>query len=77
MQRNVLVISTSNGGEKNYLTAAETWGALRKLISADYDLSVLKATENVNKTTLEDEDSVLPTEDFILYLRPEKTKSGN
>ena len=39
-----------------------------------YDLSSLKATENINRTTLDYDDSVLPAGDFELYLRPGKTK---
>jgi hypothetical protein len=54
-----------------------TWGALKDLLSRqDYDLSNLKPTESINKTTLEHIDATLPTGDFKLFLRPSKTKSG-
>ena len=54
-----------------------TWGALRSLLSNEgYDLENLKPTENINKTTLEHIDAVLPVGDFRLFLRPSKTKSG-
>ena len=54
-----------------------TWGGLRSLLSNEgYDLENLKPTENINKTTLEHIDAVLPTGDFRLFLRPSKTKSG-
>ena len=56
----------------------KTWGGLRDILSAEgYDLDNLKPTENINKTTLEHIDAVLPDGDFRVFLRPSKTKSGN
>lgn len=76
MPRNITVISTSTGANRTFTTSATTWGELKMEIQRYYDLSSLKATENINKTTLDYDDSVLPTGDFELYLRPGKTKSG-
>lgn len=55
----------------------KTWRVLKNILLSDgYDLQNLKATENVNKTTLEHIDAVLPEGDFRLFLRPSETKSG-
>lgn len=76
MTRNIIVIATSTGADRTFTTSATTWGEFKMEIQRYYDLSSLKATENINKTTLDYDDSVLPTCDFELYLRPGKTKSG-
>lgn len=76
MTRNIIVIATSTGADRTFTTSARTWGEFKMEIQGYYDLSSLKATENINKTTLDYDDSVLPTGDFELYLRPGKTKSG-
>lgn len=76
MTRNIIVIATSTGADRTFTTSARTWGEFKMEIQGHYDLSSLKATENINKTTLDYDDSVLPTGDFELYLRPGKTKSG-
>lgn len=75
--RKVTVVSTKNNKVKSYETDVTKWGELNELISNDFDLSNLKATENINKTTLEHIDSTLPEGDFRVFLRPTKTKSGN
>ena len=74
--RKVTIVSTKNNKVKFYETAATTWGELNAEINKDFDLSNLKATENVNKTTLEHVDAVLPEGEFRVFLRPVKTKSG-
>jgi hypothetical protein len=76
MTRNIVVIATSTGADRTFTTSARTWGEFKMEIQGHYDFSSLKATENINKTTLDYDDSVLPTGDFELYLRPGKTKSG-
>lgn len=75
--RKVTIVSTKNNKVKFYETAATTWGELNAEINRDFDLSNLKATENVNKTTLEHVDAVLPEGEFRVFLRPVKTKSGH
>jgi len=74
--RTITVVATKNGKIKKYQSNASTWGELKTLIIDDYDLSNLKPTENINKTTLEHNDAILPDGDFRLFLRPAKTKSG-
>lgn len=74
--RIVTVVATKGGQVKKYETEATTWGALRDIIQGDYSLSNIKATENINKSTLEHVDCALPEGDFRVFLRPSKTKSG-
>jgi len=73
--RTVTLYSTK-GGSKKIETSAATWGELRPLVGESYDLSNLQPTESVGKTTLVHEDATLPEGDFILFLRPVRTKSG-
>lgn len=71
-----ITIYSTRGGKKILETNVSTWGELKNMISEHYDLSNLKATENINKTTLERDDSLLPNESFVLFLRPTETKAG-
>ena len=75
--RKVTVVSTKTNKIMNYETEATTWGELVETIQGDFDLSNLKANENINKTTLEHIDAKLPEGPFRVFLRPTKTKSGN
>lgn len=75
-----VTVQTSGKSDKTINTSEviKTWGGLRDVLSSEgYDLSNLKPTENINKTTLEHIDAVLPDGDFRVFLRPSKTKSGN
>ena len=75
--RKVTVVSTKTNKIMNYETEATTWGELVETIQRDFDLSNLKANENINKTTLEHIDAKLPEGPFRVFLRPTKTKSGS
>lgn len=75
--RKVTVVSTKTNKIMNYETEATTWGELVETIQGDFDLSNLKANENINKTTLEHIDAKLPEGPFRVFLRPTKTKAGN
>lgn len=75
-QRTITVVATKGGRIEKITTDAATWGDLKALIQDKYDLSNLKAVENINKTTLEHIDATLPEGDFRLFLRATKTKSG-
>lgn len=72
-----IVIYSTKGGTGVIETEAKTWGEIepqvREIVGS---LDNLIATENKNKTTLEHRDAVLPEEDFKIFLRPSKTKSG-
>lgn len=74
-QRTITVF-TSKGGKQKIETEVKTWGELKPLVEEYYDLDNLSPTENVNKTTLNHKDAVLPEGNFVLFLRPIKTKSG-
>lgn len=74
--REITVVATKGGRIEKINTNVSTWGELRALIQDNYDLQNLKAVENINKTTLEHIDAVLPEGNFRLFLRPSKTKSG-
>lgn len=74
--REITVVATKGGRIEKIETNVSTWGELRELIQDKYDLQNLKAVENINKTTLEHIDAVLPEDNFRLFLRPSKTKSG-
>jgi len=73
--RTVTLYSTL-GGMKKVQTAAKNWGSLKPLVAQHYDLDNLQATENIGKTTLEHVEAKLPEGEFVLFLRPVKTKSG-
>ena len=74
--RKIIVYSTK-GKSGSFESDAKTWGEIqsdvKKIVG---DLDNLIATENVNKTNLGHQDSVLPEGDFKIFLRPSKTKSG-
>lgn len=74
--RVITMFSTKGGKNKVELGPNKTWDDLKPLVEEKYDLSNLQATENKNKTTLTHPDAVLPEGDFVLFLRPIKTKSG-
>lgn len=69
-------IFTSKGAKETIETSATTWGDLKPQVEEHYDLSNLQPTESVNKATLVHKDAVLPEGDFVLFLRPVRTKSG-
>lgn len=78
--RKITIVATRGQKIKSYETSVKTWGELINLFQSEgdeYDLSEMKAVENINKTTLEHVDSVLPEGPFRIFLRPEKTKSGS
>lgn len=78
MTTRVITLYATKGAKKAKLeTNVSTWGELKSLISKEgYDLKVLHATENINKTDLVNEIAVLPVGDFTVFLRPKQVKSG-
>lgn len=75
--RKVTVYSTKGQKRTELNTSATTWGELRQeVVSAGYDMDSLTALENVNRTTLEHSGATLPSGEFTLFLKPQKTKSG-
>ena len=76
MSTRTVTLYSTKGGKQKVETDAKTWGELKPLVEKYYDLKKLQPTENVNKTTLTHQEAVLPEGDFILFLRPIRTKSG-
>jgi len=77
MNREITVYSTRGQQKQIFNTDVNRWGELKSLITQDgSSLDGLVATENVNRTNLEHTDATLPSGDFIVFLRPAKTKSG-
>lgn len=75
--RVIKIYSTKGKQKATIVTEVSTWGELKPLlIDEGYDLESLHATENVNKTDLVHVDAALPSEEFVLFLRPKKTKAG-
>lgn len=73
--RKVTVASSSSNRAKQYETSATTWGQLKNEIS-ELLTGDLEAIVNPGHVTLSQDNSVLPTGDFKLYLIPTKNKSG-
>lgn len=74
--RKIIVYSTK-GKSGSFESDAKTWGEIQSDVKRIVgSLDNLIATENVNKTNLGHQDSVLPEGDFKIFLRPSKTKSG-
>jgi hypothetical protein len=73
----VITVFTSKGKKQKITTDVTTWGNLKPLVEEHYDLNNLQATENIGKTTLMHVEAALPASDFVLFLRPIKTKSGS
>lgn len=57
-------------------TSARTFGELKKELSDQVSFNGMKVIERTNKVTLEADDAVLPATDFMLFLVPQKVKSG-
>lgn len=76
--RKIKIFTTK--GTPDVITVADdvtTWAQLKPLVKAQVgSLDNLQATENIGKTTLIQDEAVLPQGDFILFLRPKKTKAG-
>lgn len=75
-ERLITVYSTKGKQKLEVTTDATVWSELKALISNEYTLSNLQATENVGRKDLVHKDAVLPEGPFSVFLRPKKTKSG-
>lgn len=77
LSREITVISTRGNKMKKYTMGQDlTWGDVKSVISADYDLSGLKAVENINKTSLELDGAAIPNGNIRIFMRPAQTKAG-
>lgn len=72
----VTVYSTKGQQKFEHETSATNWGVLKSELKSVFDFNTLNATENITRRDLTVDTAILPTEDFILFLRPKTTKSG-
>lgn len=77
-QRTIKVVETKDTKITPFETDVRTWGEFIEKFGSNFDLKNLTATENINKTNLENLEAVLPEGDFRIFLRPKqgKIKSG-
>lgn len=75
-KRSVKIV-TNQGKKQTFETTAYNWGELEKeLKSKSYNVDNMKVLEGGTNHTYDHPNSVLPTEDFILFLFPKKSKAG-
>lgn len=75
--KQVLIFNT-NGANKTITTNATTWGELESQLNRDgITTSGMKAVIGETKLSMDSAQSVLPTENFRVFLLPQKTKSGS
>lgn len=74
----VITVISTRGNKLNRYTMGQdlTWGDVKSVISADYDLDGLKVVESVGKTTLDLNEAKIPNGDVRIFMRPAKTKAG-
>ena len=76
-EREITVYATRGNTMKKITTSVSTWGELKPLVrNAGFDLNSLLAAENITKNDLVNDQAILPTGAFRLFLRPKQTKSG-
>lgn len=71
-----ITVYSSRGQKATLDTDATNFGAIYSWLKSNYEMSNLQAVESVNKTTLSEMESRLPEGDFVIFLRPVRTKSG-
>lgn len=77
METRKITVYSSRNGVNHYDTDIRTFGELKNLIKDDYDLSGnISFIESLNKTSLIHDDSVLPAEEFTMFIRPNQIKAG-
>jgi hypothetical protein len=74
-ERKVTIKLTSQKDVIEHMTGARTFGELKKELP-DVKFSKMRVVERSTKNTLDMDEAVLPGSDFILFLVPEKVKSG-
>lgn len=73
--REIRIFSTKV--KKKLQSDVSTWGELKRLLNVnDISYNGMTAALSGSKVSLEHNDAVLPTDNFVLYLMPSKVKSG-
>jgi hypothetical protein len=75
--RTITIAAMNLGTPVEITTAASTWGELKNdLANNNIEYNNMKAMIRETETSLEGNNAVLPTGDFVLFLTPDKVKSG-
>lgn len=76
--REVIIVSTRNTQVARFqVENGANFGTLKAIVGHEaYDWDNLTAVENINKTALMSDESLLPDGNIKIFLRPTKTKSG-
>ena len=77
MSRKITIYSTKTKATQEITTPVTTWGELKPLVNSEMGVSNAKCMVRETRNTLENNEAVLPTGDFIVFVYPEKVKSGN
>lgn len=76
--RKVKTFNTLGSNKKEFYSDAKTWGALQEDLKAcDIAFEGMKVVVGASQVTLEFPEAELPGGDFMLFLLPQKVKSGN
>ena len=76
--REIIIYATSGKTDHRIQSAATTLGELKPEIkNAGFNYEGMKMVEGATQHTLESDEATLPQGDFILYMMPKATKSGN
>lgn len=75
-KRTVTLKLTSQKDVISFESSARTFGDLKKEMK-DVKWDGMRVVERVSKNTLQMDDAILPGTDFLLFLVPEKVKSGH
>lgn len=77
MSRKITIYSTKTKATQEITTPVTTWGELKPLVNSEMGVASAKCMVRETRNTLENNEAVLPTGDFIVFVYPEKVKSGN
>ena len=77
MSRKITIYSTKTKATQEITTPVTTWGELKPLVNSEMGVGNAKCMVRETRNTLENNEAVLPTGDFIVFVYPEKVKSGN
>lgn len=74
--RKITLFNANSQTRKEIESSATTWGQL-KSENSDFISSNLKGIVRATKVTLDNDEAVLPTDEFVLFLATKEIKSGN
>ena len=77
-RRKIIIYSQATSQSKEIESDATTWGQLKKAVEEAIMNSVttVKAVVRETRNTLDNDDAVLPSGEFTIFLLPVKVKSG-